>query len=451
MTDDRQLEAMLRDGMSAEARPVMADSALTERIISAANSNGGAAADSRLWQNWLMPAVAATLVALLIGSVLFGTKLLHSSGPSPATHQSPSLSAPVTSPPPSASHTPKPSASTAPSTGPASSPTIGGPVPDGFQGYELTWVSADEGWALGTAPCTTLPCTSIVRTTDGGQHWIGLPTPKAFLLQHDNCNIGCSVVSSIRFVSPEVGYVFGPNAFYLTTDGGETWQSEPGNALGLELAGSKVVRLSTPQPYCAPGCKYEIQRADVGSTSWQTVTLPAGGQSDNASLSASGNNVVLMTNGNPAGGASNAQSVVFSSTDAGATWSKLGEPCPQASSEIDSTALSVAGNGSIAVLCRARMGGAMSLAVSTGPGAPFTTVAAIPESDASVVTAANSSTVLVGGTHLYRWDGSTLTAVAGPSAIEFAGFESDQVGRVLANNGIWMTSDGGRNWTQLSY
>ncbi len=34
-----------------------------------------------------------------------------------------------------------------------------------------TFVSTDDGWALGTAPCSHKPCTSIVRTRNGGRTW----------------------------------------------------------------------------------------------------------------------------------------------------------------------------------------------------------------------------------------------------------------------------------------
>src|SRR6204780_4708777 len=74
-------------------------------------------------------------------------------------------------------------ASTAPSgpttgtgTGPGDQPA-GGPVPAGFAATSVTFVSEDEAFVLGTAPCAQAPCTSIVRTLDRGASWVGLPAP----------------------------------------------------------------------------------------------------------------------------------------------------------------------------------------------------------------------------------------------------------------------------------
>ena len=53
----------------------------------------------------------------------------------------------------------------------------GGPVPAGFRSQSATFVSADQGWVLGTAPCAKAPCTSIVRTNDDGATWAGTPAP----------------------------------------------------------------------------------------------------------------------------------------------------------------------------------------------------------------------------------------------------------------------------------
>ena len=108
-------------------------------------------------------------------------------------------------------------------------------MPAGFSGYDLTWVSNDDGWALGTAPCGNPPCTSILRTTDGGRSWVGIPAPRAFLTESDTCASACDQISHLRFANPLVGYAYGPNSLYLTTDGGASWHKQPGYAYGLEV------------------------------------------------------------------------------------------------------------------------------------------------------------------------------------------------------------------------
>jgi hypothetical protein len=63
-----------------------------------------------------------------------------------------------------------------PALGPA-----GGPVPRGFRAQSVTFVSPTMGWVLGTAPCAAAPCTSVLRTRDGGRTWSGIPAPRVRL------------------------------------------------------------------------------------------------------------------------------------------------------------------------------------------------------------------------------------------------------------------------------
>lgn len=450
MTDDRELEARMRAGMAAETRPVVADDRFAEQIIATALLEPPAP-ERPHWQNWVVPAMAAALVALLVGSVLVGTSLLHSSRSGPA-HQGqsfpPSTVAPTHAP--SRPSSPHPSATTGPSQSRNSAPSrpgpAGGPVPAGFSAYDLTWISNDQGWGLGTAPCQDAPCTSIVRTTDGGQSWVGIPAPRAFLSPVDTCTSECAQVTGIRFASPLVGYVFGPDSLWMTTDGGATWQQQGGGAWSLEIVAGQVLRISATPGHCAPGCTFGLQRAAVGDTSWQTVALPSGGQDVRATLAASGQTVVLATYGNPAGGASNEQSVLFASTDAGGTWRRIGEPCPQGSGpvgEVDSVAVSVAADGSISTLCvpRGQQGSAVVL-TSTNGGTSFGRAATVPDRSARVLAAASAGDVVVGGQATYL----NSSRVSGPGAPRFVGFESESTGRLVDPSGVWVTQDGGRSW-----
>ena len=79
----------------------------------------------------------------------------------------------------------------------------GGPVPSGFTATSVTFVSAQEAYVLGTAPCPNAVCTSIVRTLDRGASWRGLPAPAVPLSAP-----GGTGVWGIRFATPEHGFVF---------------------------------------------------------------------------------------------------------------------------------------------------------------------------------------------------------------------------------------------------
>jgi photosystem II stability/assembly factor-like uncharacterized protein len=469
MTEDRELAARLREAMTAETRSITATDQFTERVIGA---SGAALQDRPLSgpRSWLMPLLAAAAVVALVAAALVGTSLLRSQNQQPVPIQSTSAPAPSTSAPaPSSSPTPPPSSAAHPS-GTATSPgaaglPAGGPVPAGFRAVDLTWVSADTGFALGTAPCDKAPCTSIVRTVDGGRSWVGLPAPKALLSGTDTCTGSCDQVSGLRFANARVGYAFGANALFLTTDGGRSWTKQPGaSAYSLEIVDGLVLRVSGQAPSCAPGCAFKVQRAAIGGTEWHELSLPAGAQSAGAQLAASGNTVVLATFGHLSGGAQNQASVLFTSTDGGTSWRKAGEPCPQGSGgEVDTVAVTVASDQSITGLCAPRGGtGAKFTMTSTDGGAHFAAApASLGAAAGNVLGAASATTLLVSLDQLYRSTDAgrhwrrTDEGGRGPGAASWIGFESSSVGRVLAvdrpgtaaSDTVWTTTDAGRSWS----
>jgi photosystem II stability/assembly factor-like uncharacterized protein len=168
------------------------------------------------------------------------------------------------------------------STGPPlGSQPAGGPVPAGFDPISFTAVSAQEFWLLGDAPCGNPVCTSIVRTTDGGATFVGLPAPTSLL---DLGGQGQGRVNALSFVDPLDGYVYDTNAggaFWDTHDGGEHW-SQPGF-----LAGRELLAFGTGGAYafalvgkCANGSCTDVvlERSPVSSDSWSPtgVQVPAG-------------------------------------------------------------------------------------------------------------------------------------------------------------------------------
>lgn len=127
---------------------------------------------------------------------------------------------------PGASTTDRSASSSSASAGPSVGPTakaLAGPVPAGFAATSVTWVSPDEAFVLGTAPCAHAPCTSVLRTLNRGATWAGLPAPAE--------PVGApgqgGVVWGIRFATPEHGFVFG-DGLWETTDGGARWSRVTG-------------------------------------------------------------------------------------------------------------------------------------------------------------------------------------------------------------------------------
>jgi hypothetical protein len=152
---------------------------------------------------------------------------------------------------PAAGTTDRSASSSSPSAGPSAGPTAAapaGPVPAGFAATSVTWVSPDEAFVLGTAPCADAPCTSIARTLNRGASWTALPAPAVPVGAPGQAG----VVWGIRFATPEHGFVFG-DGLWETTDGGQRWsrvRTPNGLVLSLAIVPGQVLALVAP---CPPG------------------------------------------------------------------------------------------------------------------------------------------------------------------------------------------------------
>jgi photosystem II stability/assembly factor-like uncharacterized protein len=138
-----------------------------------------------------------------------------------------------------------------------------GPVPAGFQPISATFISASDGWVLGTAPCTHRPCTSVVRTTDGGRHWAGIPAPR-YVLSVFPGNRG---LDRIRFADTRDGFAFG-SQLWATHNGGRTWHHVsqlPGYVVDLETSAGVVYAASEKSN------SITIYRSRAGRDAWTRV------------------------------------------------------------------------------------------------------------------------------------------------------------------------------------
>ena len=337
------LEARLRRELSSWAEEAPPPRAVSVRTLDAAH----AAPVERSRPAWLLSAIAACVLLVVIGGTVGGIALVrHLTEPArPAAPTQPASPAPPTGSVPSV-HPTSPSPTANPTASASSAqpapPGATGPVPAGFTVHDLTFVSDDQGWALGTAPCSSKPCTSLVRTSDGGRSWVGIRPPVVGLVGVDDCSTAC--VSNVRFATPLVGYLFGPQVFYLTTDGGATWQRQVGGAAALEIADNNVLRVPAGDGQgCFPGCPVSVQVSTIGGTAWRTVLALSSAQvgfDTGVQLSRTGGHAYLQVYGHVSGGASQAHSALYVSADSGLTWADRGEPCPQVSpGEVDAICL----------------------------------------------------------------------------------------------------------------
>jgi photosystem II stability/assembly factor-like uncharacterized protein len=213
-------------------------------------------------------------------------------------------------------------------------------VPARFAATSVTFTSADQAFVLGSAPCAHAPCTSVVRTLDRGRTWVGLPAPAEPVGQPGLG--GAPTVWGIRFATPEHGFVFG-DGLWETTDGGQAWirDAQPGGSvLSLAIAQGQVLALTTR---CTPGggCAQPaaLERRPLGGGSWtamQKVTI--GNLIDANDLIATQAGVAAVTTGRD----------VLVTGDGGLTFTVNPVPCPALE---QSPSVAVTSAHGLAVLC----------------------------------------------------------------------------------------------------
>jgi photosystem II stability/assembly factor-like uncharacterized protein len=261
MIDDRSsaMETRLRDAFAAKAATVTHELLVTDRPDGAAGFSSANA--GRLRRGTLGAVlVAAAVVALIAGG---GAVVINAS----RHHESPATPPPThhVSPPPTASR--PTTAATSHSAGHAHTSSVepkGGPVPAGFVPYSATFVSPTAGWVLGNAPCSSAPCTSIVRTRDGGKTWQGIPAPRTPIFNGQQ-GVGVNV---LHFADPLDGWAAG-DQLWATHNGGASWHkitlSCGGQVANVETAAGIAYAL------CAEPTASLVYATGILSDHWRRV------------------------------------------------------------------------------------------------------------------------------------------------------------------------------------
>ena len=447
------LESRLRATMAERARHAPPGGPLAERIIDEVQAPAPVLRPRHGWRTWSLPLLAAGAVAAVVGAVV-GIEHTGSTA-SPPQH---------TVVPPA---TQLPTVATTPSVAPSSpAPTTSGVHANGnavhnFSALDVSFVSATDGWALGSADCLhgSGRCSAFFHTTDG-TNWTSMPGTQFNVPGVNGCKAPC--VEHIRFATPEIGYAFGPSAVLMTTDGGLDWTRQPlPGADALEtLDGNVISVLANNVP------KASFERAAIGTNAWHPFTLiPSTVAVTRVELARAGHAAVLeFIEYNPAKGIGDT-GVLYRSSDDGVTWTKVGEPCEYVGVgyQDESTAATMAADGSVVVSCAVLSAGDLEgfghTVTSTDGGAHF-----IPPGTggklrpAQLLAAASRSVQLVvAGNGVYRsvdagesW--TPVKTLAG-HRVSFLGFESPTVGRAICDNGrtIWTTRDGGATWSSSRF
>ena len=309
----------------------------------------------------------------------------------------------------------------APAAGTGATLPAGGPVPAGFAATSVTFVSPEQAFVLGTAPCSHAPCTSIVRTLDRGAGWRGLPAPVVPLGQPQQS--AGPAVWGIRFADPSHGFVFG-DGLWETTDGGEHWAAAAGpggSILSLEVIDGQVLAL-TSACGAQTGCAQTgtLVRRALSGGAWHVVT-----QVREPDMIATQARVAAVLDG----------SDVIVTGDGGLTYAAHAAPCATEGVAWPSS-VAVSGPDGLALLCAgsAAMGSVAKTVYVSGDLGAHWTKAGSPANggDPSGIAAATPAQLVV-------------AAESGASWLYHSGDSAAQWGTA------YQAGDGGQGWNDLGF
>jgi photosystem II stability/assembly factor-like uncharacterized protein len=294
---------------------------------------------------------------------------------------------------------------------------------------------------LGTAQCLTGSgtCVAILRTTDGGSAFPGIPSPP----------VVASDVSQLRFASPLDGYAFGPE-LWQTVDGGATWANIPlsGQVTELEAADGEAYALVSGTG-SANRTSSELLTAPIGSPQWRQVSTPTP-LGYGAQFALSGSNLYIL------GG--NGDLVLLYSSDQGAQFSQRVDPCTAglagsvtAAADGSSTLWAACPTGMMAEAMLSTDGG-VTWRVATATG-EFPNSLRLAAASASVALASPAPETLSGALVRTTNGGSTFAVVlsgSNPSTVSWVGFSDPSRAYALVAGGLVASSDGGAIWSSVA-
>ena len=274
MNDDFDIEKALRASLAEHAKRAPSGDALAEQIIAAADHprpvSDPYGRRPRRWRAWTLPLIASGASrpwsprSSAISQIHHDnehaantpTPTLTTPAPSSSPTSAPSTSAPSTTSPPPSRRRRRPSRCPVHRTRPGRVPGGGHDVRQ--HGQRLG--AGQRAMLQGQVATVHRPAANRGRRSELGEH----QESSGECLDNTSCT-AAPCVNQIRFANNDVGYAFGPDALFMTTDGGAEWTRQAGGATSLEIENGTVLRVTS---------EGAVQIADVGTDAWRASSLP---------------------------------------------------------------------------------------------------------------------------------------------------------------------------------
>jgi hypothetical protein len=336
----------------------------------------------------------------------------------------------------------------------------GGPVPAGFTTVSATTTARGITYLLGSAPCRTAPCTSVLRYD--GSRWRGLAAPRATVVS-TGPSAAPNTVRDVRFGSPRDGWAYG-GALWSTHDGARRWHEVAAGGAVVDLASDGTTTYAVVARCAGPagGCRVRLRSTPVGHDDWRDVPgVAVAGSSGRLGVAAG--------------------TAVVSFVDSGAMYLRHGHEwraaevrCPDRSASVVPSASSrrlfafcgSPGAGNLDFAIRYSDDGRLWTDVPVGSRhlrIPNATFVALTAESSTVLLAASGDPSLGGPVMVSRDGGRTWGRASGRGGLpdldsgpaggwRYVGASSAT--RVIAlaavpHHGYWVSEDGARSWEEI--
>jgi len=413
---------------------------------------------------WTAAVAAAVILVAACGSAAPGPGTAAAPGPGSAgtTATAAAATSAGSSPAGRATAQATPAGTGQPSAGQHCDPRQIGPLAASF-------VSAMDGYLLGITLSDCAASTSskiVLRTTaDGGLHWTPLPAPPApwgGVAPDGTGHVPADGVTSVLFADARDGWAYGPG-LWATHDGGASWHPVATGSRAVQsmavTGGQVIATLASCDPVdvsCDGPQTWIADTTQAGRDAWLPVAGAAGDGAAVLSAQAGAGYAVSPSAGPPG----THVTMLTGPADGSARWASRPLPC-----QPGAIAIAPVTTARLLLAC-AQLGAHPAttyLYSSSDAGAHWTRFAVLGLYDgAGTIEQAPGGTVLVAGIYdgvaLSRDGGRTWTR---PAAIDDSGsvqgggrltadLVTSEEGYVIGWLGpLWITRDAGRTWTEV--